>query len=196
MRRILLVPLVSLPLAIAGEQSALAEIQSRDCPFSCQSAGIEKTHCKDWREGNICYVEDLRADHGLKQMDSTRRQIDEDARAGLGNDLLEDDRDLERKITLVGKSINPGGSTQIDLMDRPISRIDVVLRRVGTNTQTLIDASIGENTPLGEARQVDQNTQHVISFEAAGRAPGGEDLRLRASNGEVFVESVHVLYER
>lgn len=34
-------------------------LMSRDCPFSCRTEGIDKKHCKDWRVGNRCYVEDL-----------------------------------------------------------------------------------------------------------------------------------------
>ena len=29
------------------------------CPHSCQTRGIPKNICRDWREGNACYVEDL-----------------------------------------------------------------------------------------------------------------------------------------
>lgn len=30
------------------------------CPLSCRTLGIDKRHCKDWREGDTCYVEDTR----------------------------------------------------------------------------------------------------------------------------------------
>lgn len=32
---------------------------SRGCPFSCRTEGIPKKQCRDWREGNTCFVEDL-----------------------------------------------------------------------------------------------------------------------------------------
>ena len=35
------------------------EITSRPCPYKCQIVGIPKKDCRDWREGNTCYVEDL-----------------------------------------------------------------------------------------------------------------------------------------
>ena len=35
------------------------QVTARPCPFSCRLAGIPKSHCKDWRNGNTCYVEDL-----------------------------------------------------------------------------------------------------------------------------------------
>jgi hypothetical protein len=35
-------------------------VSSRPCPHSCQSMGLPKKHCRDWRQGNLCYVEDLR----------------------------------------------------------------------------------------------------------------------------------------
>jgi len=34
------------------------------CPMSCRTLGIDKRHCKDWREGNTCYVEDTRYSGG------------------------------------------------------------------------------------------------------------------------------------
>jgi hypothetical protein len=30
------------------------------CPYSCRTTGIPKSHCRDWREGNACIIEDLR----------------------------------------------------------------------------------------------------------------------------------------
>jgi hypothetical protein len=35
-------------------------VTSAPCPYSCRSQGIQKRYCKDWKEGNTCYVEDLR----------------------------------------------------------------------------------------------------------------------------------------
>jgi hypothetical protein len=34
-------------------------VSSRPCPHSCQSLGLSKSVCKDWREGSLCYVENL-----------------------------------------------------------------------------------------------------------------------------------------
>jgi hypothetical protein len=34
------------------------------CPMSCRTLGIDKRHCRDWREGNTCYVEDTRYSSG------------------------------------------------------------------------------------------------------------------------------------
>lgn len=36
-------------------------IKSATCPFSCESQGLTRDKCRDWREGDTCYVEDLRA---------------------------------------------------------------------------------------------------------------------------------------
>jgi hypothetical protein len=30
------------------------------CPYSCRTTGIPKSHCRDWRQGNACIIEDLR----------------------------------------------------------------------------------------------------------------------------------------
>lgn len=51
-------------VCLIGSSSVEAQprgnVRSAPCPFSCQTQGIPKSQCKDWREGNICYVEDLR----------------------------------------------------------------------------------------------------------------------------------------
>lgn len=64
MRQILAHFLILLFLVITfGIEQAAAEkrgyLRSRACPFSCRTEGIDKNHCKDWRVGNTCYVEDL-----------------------------------------------------------------------------------------------------------------------------------------
>ncbi len=46
-------------------QTALAQTQelglvtSRPCPYSCVTRGLPKSMCRDWNEGDTCYVEDL-----------------------------------------------------------------------------------------------------------------------------------------
>ena len=32
-------------------------VLAHDCPFSCRTSGINKSYCKDWREGSLCYVQ-------------------------------------------------------------------------------------------------------------------------------------------
>ena len=47
---------------------ALAEITSGPCPHNCKTVGIKKeSNCRDWKEGNICFVEDLRKKGKKKQ---------------------------------------------------------------------------------------------------------------------------------
>ena len=36
------------------------KITKRACPYSCRTENINKRYCKDWREGSICVIEDLR----------------------------------------------------------------------------------------------------------------------------------------
>lgn len=35
----------------------LAQTTSRPCPYSCRTVNTEGRNCKDWREGNTCFVE-------------------------------------------------------------------------------------------------------------------------------------------
>lgn len=39
--------------------SPAGEVTARPCPHSCQTMGLKKKRCRDWREGDTCYVEDL-----------------------------------------------------------------------------------------------------------------------------------------
>lgn len=36
-------------------------ILAHNCPFSCATQGVPKAYCKDWREGNLCFVQVLRS---------------------------------------------------------------------------------------------------------------------------------------
>lgn len=54
---LLLVALI--PLNPVGAQSR-GLISKAKCPNSCRSRGIPKNQCRDWREGDLCVVEDLR----------------------------------------------------------------------------------------------------------------------------------------
>jgi hypothetical protein len=54
-------------LLFCGAQSAQeaeaqrrGRVSSQTCPYSCRTQGIPKNVCKDWREGNTCFIEDLR----------------------------------------------------------------------------------------------------------------------------------------
>ncbi|RMG40307.1 MAG: hypothetical protein D6719_11315 [Candidatus Dadabacteria bacterium] len=46
------------PASLIAERKGY--ITSRPCPYSCRTAGLKKKHCRDWRKGNMCFVEDLR----------------------------------------------------------------------------------------------------------------------------------------
>ena len=45
----------------AKSQDNGAPVMAHSCPFSCATLGIEKSHCRDWREGRTCFVQDLNA---------------------------------------------------------------------------------------------------------------------------------------
>lgn len=50
-------------------QSVMAQngLRVGPCPMSCRTLGIDKKHCRDWREGDTCYVEDTRYSGGGSQ---------------------------------------------------------------------------------------------------------------------------------
>ena len=54
-----LTALIAAPLPLEAQRKGL--ISSRACPYSCATEGIKKSTCRDWRDGNICYIEDLRS---------------------------------------------------------------------------------------------------------------------------------------
>ena len=47
------------PSSAASEQST-GLVTARPCPHSCKTMGLDKKYCKDWKRGNVCYVEDLK----------------------------------------------------------------------------------------------------------------------------------------
>ena len=56
----LLLPVVTLcsfPQAFAEEGGA---VSSRECPYSCRTEGLPQDRCRDWREGDRCFIEDMR----------------------------------------------------------------------------------------------------------------------------------------
>jgi hypothetical protein len=38
-------------------QLVRADVLSAPCPFSCKSNGYSKKICKDWKQGNTCFIE-------------------------------------------------------------------------------------------------------------------------------------------
>jgi hypothetical protein len=48
----------SLPLVSTAQNRG--RTTSAPCPHSCATQGIPKNACRDWREGKVCFVEDLR----------------------------------------------------------------------------------------------------------------------------------------
>ncbi len=58
--RLLLIATLTTPFCVAGwAQTNARGISSQTCPYNCQSVGLSKSECKDWRRGNECFVEDL-----------------------------------------------------------------------------------------------------------------------------------------
>lgn len=58
--------------AAAFAQTKLGLVTSRPCPYSCETRGLPKNLCRDWKEGETCYVEDLSkpSEDGASAMDS------------------------------------------------------------------------------------------------------------------------------
>ncbi|MCB0324786.1 MAG: hypothetical protein KDD69_14485 [Bdellovibrionales bacterium] len=98
-------------------------------------------------------------------------------------------------VRLVNKTIHPGQTEKVELHDKSISRIDVVCRREGNNTETQLNVGLEDSPPFGP-QQVDQNVNHVIRWQPGNLNPRGRELLVSTINGPVFVESVHVVYDR
>lgn len=50
------------------EAQAIDGLRVGPCPMSCRTLGIDKRYCRDWRQGNTCYVEDTRITGGSVQL--------------------------------------------------------------------------------------------------------------------------------
>ena len=95
---------------------------------------------------------------------------------------------------LVNRSVLAGSRIEIGLPDgdREVDHFDIVVRGEGGSHRTSLHASIGDSIPLGR-RSIERHDNHVAQFAANGTRPRGRKLVLRAENGDVFVESVHIL---
>lgn len=71
MRKVML-SLVVLSLFVAGEAFA-GEVFKRQCPFSCQSLGIDKAHCKDRKEDDKCVIEVMPGASGNGKVSLTKK---------------------------------------------------------------------------------------------------------------------------
>ncbi|MCB0334127.1 MAG: hypothetical protein KDD55_11545 [Bdellovibrionales bacterium] len=150
--------------------TTFAEVTSQSCPYSCKSRGLSHDHCKDWKQGNTCFVDDLKPGKVAAQAS-----------------------DLERNIVMVNKNILAGKSIEIQLPNNnPVDHLDAVVRRNGGSSQTQLTASLGGAIEFG-TKQVDNNENHVIQFSAYNTRAQGRRLVLAATSGDVFVESVHVM---
>lgn len=162
-------------LVLAISAIAYAEVSSRSCPYSCQTEGIAKRNCKDWKQGNTCFIDDLRKKKPKKQKQPPVQA------------------NLKREIVLVNKDILAGQRIELSFPNNePVDHLDAVVRRKGGSSNTALSASIGNAIALG-SKQVDRNDNHVVRFMANGTRAEGRKLVLSANSGDVFVESVHLL---
>jgi hypothetical protein len=160
--------ITTVPISVAN-----AEVTSKPCPHSCRTMGIDKQHCRDWREGSMCFVDNLAAPSSGSQPNA--------------------DQQMQRKIVMVNKRIMAGKMEKVKLnTDVAIERLDIVLRREGGSTDTQLRTSIGGAIDLG-TQQIGSNSNHVKSFAAHGTQAHGRKLELSAISGDIFVESIHVL---
>lgn len=167
--RKVLLTLITFFLVLSLPVILFAEVTSSPCPYSCKTRGISKDRCKDWKEGNTCFVDDLQASQAI------------------------DTSHLERKILLVNKNLLAGKNIELKLPNNnPIDHFDVVVRRNGGTLETLLSVSLGGTIPFG-MKQVDKNENHVIQFLANGTRAEKRRLLLTAVSGDIFIESVHVL---
>jgi len=54
--------------------SARGAVFAHYCPFSCSTQGIPREHCRDWRQGDVCYVEDVRLHPSASRADVRERR--------------------------------------------------------------------------------------------------------------------------
>lgn len=59
--------------------SARGAVFAHYCPFSCSTQGIPREYCRDWRQGEVCYVEDVRVHPSASRTDlrDRRRHYDD-----------------------------------------------------------------------------------------------------------------------
>ncbi len=46
-------------VVVRRDTNSSAPVMAHACPFSCATLNIAKSQCRDWREGDLCFVQDL-----------------------------------------------------------------------------------------------------------------------------------------
>ncbi len=172
---------LAVALKLVVPSAAAAQTMSRPCPFDCDTQKIPRSQCKDWREGTTCYVEDLRPGRTA---------------SGRADAVDSQAKHLNRKVSMVSKALTPGNSATVELDDNIIERIDVVARRQGDSTDTQVALLLEDQTQTGAPQQLDSNSNTVLRWQVANLASSGRELLVKAIDGDVFVESVHVFYQK
>ena len=58
MKKLIILTLVLFANVCLAERHG--EVTNANCPYSCRTQNIPKQDCRDWRNGDTCYIEDLR----------------------------------------------------------------------------------------------------------------------------------------
>lgn len=75
---------------ILHAQEVRSSVTSRPCPYSCQSLGVNKSLCKDWRVGDLCFVQKITKgkDTTLNLCKNLQGVLSIKSKCGVGESLL------------------------------------------------------------------------------------------------------------
>lgn len=104
----------------------------------------------------------------------------------------------EQKVYTMDRVVRSGESVHVDVSDRPIRRVNVLVKRLDANDKDchLTAGFRGESAfDGGKKAQVDRQDLHEVVIMANGARSNGRELEIRVHNGEVNIREVIVHFE-
>lgn len=104
----------------------------------------------------------------------------------------------EEKYYPIERDVSGGGDVTVDVPDRPIHRIDVLLRRLNPNdTDCHITVGLkgGDLFENGKRAQVDRQDLHELFFMGGDKWSKDRDVQVRVYNGSVHIKEIVVHFK-
>jgi len=141
---IVLVSVILYPALSSAEiKNKRGFVTTAACPYSCSDAGVPKSHCKTWRRGSSCSVEDLRKGPGHQSVIkffSAKRQLTNRKRSFRGIDgtwitLSKKENDSRKKGPIFKNGMITSAPCPFDCRIAGISKAYCREKKVGNTCQ-------------------------------------------------------------
>lgn len=103
----------------------------------------------------------------------------------------------EEKIYSIDRNLRSGEHVSVDVSDRVIHRVDVLVRRLHkdqTDCYLTVGYKDGQRFGGEKGVQVDRQDLHELLFMGKDERSRDRDLKIQAHNGDVFIREIVVHY--